>query len=185
VRPRENHLTGFVAAALAADSALTVRPEIDGDIPFLEALYGTTRADEMARVQWSEAEIRQFVGQQFRAQRTHYREHYPGAEFLVVEQEQQPIGRLYLHQTRSELRLMDILLLPQWRGQGLGRRLLAAVLGQAAAARLPVTLHVESFNPAMQWYLRLGFEQLEERGVYWFMQLSADRLAEARRRLGG
>ncbi|QOC22937.1 GNAT family N-acetyltransferase [Wenzhouxiangella sp. AB-CW3] len=169
--------------ALTDSATLKLRPESDADETFLEALYGTTRADEMALVQWPEAQVRQFVGQQFRAQRAHYRRHYPGAAFLVVEKDGQPIGRLYLHTTGRELRLMDILLLPEWRGHGLGRQLLAAVVRMAMDASLPVTLHVEPFNPARRWYQRLGFELLDERGVYWFMRLPAERLAPARQLL--
>lgn len=164
---------------LEPDSRLSLRNEEEGDGEFLEALYATTRADELARVRWPEEDVRRFIGQQFHAQRTHYREHYPGAEFLVVEQEGEAVGRLYLHQTRYEVRLMDILLLPEWRGRGLGTRLLGAVLRQASTARLPVTLHVEPFNPARLWYERLGFETVEQRGVYLFMRLDAQRLQEA------
>jgi GNAT superfamily N-acetyltransferase len=118
-------------------SRLSLRNESKHDDAFLEALYSTTRTDELKQVQWSDQEKRRFVSQQFHAQRTHYREHYPDAEFLVVEHDGEAVGRLYVHQARSELRLMDILLLPEWRGRGLGTRLLAAVLRRAAAAVVP------------------------------------------------
>lgn len=169
---------------LEPDSRLTLRSEEEGDSEFLEALYGTTRADELARVHWSEEDIRRFISQQFHAQRVHYREHYPGAEFLLVEHDGESVGRLYVHQTRSELRLMDILLLPEWRGRGLGTRLLGEILQRASRDGLPVTLHVEPFNPARFWYERLGFETVEQRGVYLFMRLEGQRTRQAAEQLG-
>lgn len=162
---------------------LSLRPERESDTPFLQALYGSTRVDELARVDWSEAQAGRFVAQQFRAQRAHYRQHYPGAEFLVVECDGVPIGRLYLHLTHRELRLMDIILHPDWRERGLGRSLLLCVLDRALDADVPITLHVEPFNPARLWYERLGFGLVEERGVYWFMQLPVERMTAAREKL--
>lgn len=167
----------------ASNASLSLRAERDSDEVFLEALYGTTRAEEMAQVGWSEARANAFIAGQFRAQRAHYREHYTGAEFLVVECSGVRVGRLYLHETACELRLMDILLAPDWRGRGLGRSLFLMVADRAFERGLPITLHVEPFNPACAWYGRLGFERVEERGIYWFMQLPAERLTAAREKL--
>ena len=83
----------------------------------------------------------------------------------------EPVGRLYLCLGREELRLMDIALLDGWRQQGLGRALLSAVIELAEARSLDLTLHVEPGNPARLWYQRLGFQQVEQRGVYCFMRL--------------
>lgn len=150
---------------------LGLRPERESDVAFLQALYADTRAEELACVDWSQEQANQFIAQQFRAQRAHYCEHYPGAAFLVVEFGGEPVGRLYLHETDSELRLMDIILRPEQRGRGLGRELLRAVTERALRRELPITLHVEPFNPARDWYERIGFQRAEVRGVYWFMRL--------------
>jgi ribosomal protein S18 acetylase RimI-like enzyme len=69
---------------------------------------------------------------------------------------------------------MDIALLPAYRGQGIGTRLLDALLAQAQGA--PVTLHVEPLNPAQRLYRRLGFRLLEDRGVYHFLEWRPDQL---------
>lgn len=171
------------AGLVLSHPALGLRPERDADVEFLQALYAFTRAEELARVDWSQEQAEQFIAHQFHAQRAHYREHYPGAAFLVVQIDGKPAGRLYLHETGSELRLMDIILHPDRRGQGLGRELLHAVVERALAMRLPVTLHVEPFNPARRWYERIGFELLEVRGVYWFMRLPAEKASATRANL--
>ncbi len=162
---------------------LGLRPEGDSDRAFLLALYGSTRAAELRQVGWSAEQRDRFIAQQFEAQRTHYRQHYRGADFLVIEYASVPVGRLYLHLTRSELRLMDIIVQADRRGQGLGRRVLLGVVERALEREVPITLHVEPFNPARHWYQRLGFERIEARGVYWFMRLPTAALESARSRL--
>lgn len=103
-------------------------------------------------------------------QHTFYQEHYPGAELLVILAGTTPIGRLYLARWDEEHRLMDIALLPEFRGRGIGGALMQGVLDEAARAGKPVRLHVEKFNPVRDYYLRIGFEVIEDRGVYDFME---------------
>ncbi len=139
-------------------------------------LYASMRTEELAPVPWSEEIKQAFLQSQFELQRDHYRKHYRHAEFLVIERAGQPIGRLYLHPGAHEIRIMDIALLPAYRGQGIGTRLLDALLAHAQARGAPVTLHVEPLNPAQRPYRRLGFRLLEDRGVYHFLEWRPDQL---------
>ena len=146
---------------------------VDADREFLAALYASTRDEELRAVDWSEEDKARFLRQQFEAQDRHYREHYPGASLDVICDAEAPVGRLYVYRTPAEVRLMDIALVPAYRGQGIGSRLVADLLAGAAAERQKVTLHVEPWNPAKRLYDRLGFRVLEERGAYVFMELPA------------
>jgi ribosomal protein S18 acetylase RimI-like enzyme len=170
--------SAFAAHWPQRPAGLALRDEAEADLDFLHALYGTTRADELAQVDWPDAAKADFVAHQFTAQRSQYRQHYPQAAFLVIEQDGERIGRCYLHYARAELRLMDVTLLPARRGQGLGTALMHRLLAWGDALGLPVTLHVEPFNPAQRLYRRLGFETLEVRGVYHFMQRAPAPAAE-------
>lgn len=161
--------SGLLPFARGLPGGLALREELPGDGDFLAALYADTRADELRPVPWSEAEKTAFLRQQFELQRQHYRLHYPRAQWLVILRGGEPIGRLYLEAGNAELRLMDIALLAAERGQGTGSALLARVLDYADSLGLPVGLHVEPFNPAQRWYVRLGFEHREMRGIYSFM----------------
>jgi GNAT superfamily N-acetyltransferase len=149
---------------------LHLRLETDADLAFSRALYATTRADELAQVGWPEAACQAFIEQQFTAQRAQYRQHYPNAAFLIITLADEPIGRIYIHRTRREVRLMEVTLLPAQRGGGLGTRLMQRLAEWSDALGLPASLHVEPFNPAHRMYLRLGFVVSEVRGVYHFMQ---------------
>ena len=151
-------------------SQTRLRPIEDDDWEFVFRVYASTREEELRQVPWSEAEKENFLRFQFHAQRTYYAEHYAAAEFSIVEHEGNPVGRLYIDRREDEIRLVDIALLPEARGRGVGGALMADVLAEGERKGLLVRIHVESNNPAMRLYKRLGFEKIEERGVYWLME---------------
>lgn len=157
-------------------ASIRLRPETAADWEFIVQLYASTRAEELAPVPWPEETKQSFLRAQCELQREHYRKHYQGADFWVIEREARAIGRLYLHASRSELRIMDIALLPAERAQGLGTRIVSAILAYARRLDAAVTLHVEPLNPAQRLYQRLGFTLAEDRGVYHFLQWRADQL---------
>jgi ribosomal protein S18 acetylase RimI-like enzyme len=150
---------------------LTFRPIDDGDLPFLLRLYGTTRADELARVPWTDEQKLAFVTQQFQAQHAWWQEHYTGARFDLVLVGGTPAGRLYVDEWKREIRIVDVALLPEYRNAGIGTMLLRRVFAQGDAAGKPVSIHVEVFNPARRLYERLGFVEKGMHGdVYLLME---------------
>jgi ribosomal protein S18 acetylase RimI-like enzyme len=148
----------------AAVHGLTFRSIDATDLPFLARVYASTRTEELAPVPWTEAQKIAFLDMQFRAQHAHYQTNYPKALWLVVERGGDAIGRLYLVRWPRELRLIDIAILPEYRGQGIGTAILRDLFADAAGQ--PVTIHVEKNNPAMSLYARLGFRPIGEHGVY-------------------
>jgi ribosomal protein S18 acetylase RimI-like enzyme len=95
---------------------------------------------------------------------------YPDGRFLVVLGDGVPIGRLYLGRLADEIRIVDIALLSDHRGVGIGSRLIDDVIAEADSAGLAVRLHVEPWNPALRLYERRGFRVVAERGAYLFME---------------
>ena len=154
----------------AAALGVTYRPSTEADLPFLALVYASTRIEELAPTGWPDEMKRQFLAQQFDAQHRHYIRHYPEAEWLVIERGGQGIGRLYREEWPSQFRLIDISLLPDARGGGVGSAILADLMDEAAAAGKPLTIHVEKHNPAMRLYLRLGFVGVDEHGIYDLME---------------
>src|SRR5579872_2089897 len=146
------------------------RPEEPEDGAFLYRLYASTRADEMKLVPWNDSQKEAFLRMQFQAQTTHYHRYYPDASYEVILLEGEAIGRLCVHRTEDEILLIDIALLPQYRGAGIGGRLLSELLSEATAQRKPVRIYVERENPAMHLYARLGFQKIEDKGIYYFME---------------
>lgn len=148
----------------------TFRPISPEDQPFLLRLYGSTREDELAQVEWQEGELDAFIEQQFKAQHQYYQQTFLGAAFDLILLDGEPVGRLYIHRRADEIRLIDIALLPEHRGAGLGGRLMKTILDEGQEVGKPVRIHVERFNPALHLYQRLGFENVEDQGVYYLME---------------
>ena len=153
----------------AAAFGLAYRPATDEDLPFLAALYASTRAEEVAQTGWPEEAQRAFLHQQHEAQHAHYANVYADAERLVVTAAGEPVGRLYLAEWPSQIRIVDISLLPSHRGRGIGEAILRDVQADAASRGKSVSIHVERFNPARRLYGRLGFEAVEDKGIYELM----------------
>ncbi|HKO59363.1 MAG TPA: GNAT family N-acetyltransferase [Thermoanaerobaculia bacterium] len=151
-------------------TSITFRPETAEDREFIYRLYATTRATEMQLVPWTDEQKDQFCRQQADAQRAHYDKVYERAEYLVVLRDGEPIGRLYLHSVDGDFLVLDIALLPEHRGSGIGGMIMRGVMDQAAARNDIVTIHVEQYNPAMHLYKRLGFVPIDQYGVYFLME---------------
>jgi ribosomal protein S18 acetylase RimI-like enzyme len=152
---------------------VTLRPVTDADRELLVAVYRSTRAAELDLVPWDEATKSAFVAQQFEAQDRAWSQQRPDAVRDLVLVDGVPAGRLYVDRTTDEIRVVDITLLPEHRGRGVGQALLGRILAEAARDGLPVTIHVERHNPALRLYARLGFEVVDDLGVYLFLRRPA------------
>jgi ribosomal protein S18 acetylase RimI-like enzyme len=152
------------------NSTITLRPVTDGDMPFLLALYATTREDELKQVDWTPEQKAAFVHQQFHAQHQFWRENYSDTSWDLIVRGGEPVGRLYVARWADDIRIVDIALVPAARGGGLGTELIRGILAEGDASGRKVSIHVEIFNPARKLYERLGFVQAEERGVYLRME---------------
>jgi ribosomal protein S18 acetylase RimI-like enzyme len=159
------------------DRAIELRSAEREDEAFLYRVYASTRTDELAVLDWSEAQKEAFLQMQFTAQHRHYHNHYPDAAYQIILVNGVPAGRLYVDRREDEILLIDIALLPEYRNNGIGTALLSELLAEADVTGKPVRLHVEPFNPALRLYQRLGFSTVAERGVYWFMERPPEREA--------
>ncbi len=130
------------------------RPE---DADFLLELYASTRREEVAAWGWEKGQQDAFLQMQFQAQSRSYQLQFPGADHCILLHEGELIGRLLVHRTDQEIRLVDIALLPAFRGQGHGGAIICDLQAEAAAGGKPLRLSVLPQSPARRLYERLGF----------------------------
>ena len=121
-------------------------------------------------MQWDDGAKRAFVEAQFDAQDHHYRTHYTHTSYDVIVVDGEPAGRLYVARWEREIRIVDIALLPAFRGRGIGGALVGALIEEADAAGKPLSIHVEHTNRARRLYERLGFRPVGDEGVYVLME---------------
>lgn len=165
------HAMKLLSKVIAASNLdIQCRLVEEDDKPFLSELYGTTRAAELAQVPWTDEQKQEFIDMQFNAQYTFYNEQFTEAEFGILSKNTVDIGRLYMDQRDDDLRIIDIALMPNYQKMGIGKALLQGAQQVATELKLPITIHVEKNNPAMRLYKHLGFEMVEDQGVYDLMR---------------
>ncbi len=149
--------------------SVTVRPANREDEDFLFQLFTATRP-ELSLLNLEESQKQALIRMQFDAQRQQYDACYPQAESGIILSQGQAIGRLLVNRNEPDIILVDIALLPEHRNCGIGTGLIQKLLGEAAAAKRAVRLHVLKFNPALGLYERLGFHRVSDQSMYFEMK---------------
>jgi ribosomal protein S18 acetylase RimI-like enzyme len=149
---------------------ISLRPFRSDDEEFLFRLYSGTRIHEIAAFGWPEAQQQAFLRMQFGAQQRWYESAYAGAEHQIIEQDGVSIGRIMVLRQPPAATLVDIALLPEQRGRGIGGNLIRQLIGQCDQEKLPLRLQVAKGNPALRLYQRLGFIRTGEDQMYIQME---------------
>jgi ribosomal protein S18 acetylase RimI-like enzyme len=145
-----------------ASMGVALRPVEPEDDPFLVAVYASTRAQELAMVPWDEAQKQAFLRMQFAAQQEYYARQFPLAQHQLILLHGEPAGRVYVARETEVIRILDITLLPQHRNAGIGTPLIKDLINEAMETSRPVQIYVESYNPSLRLFERLGFTKIEE-----------------------
>jgi len=159
-------LPAFALPEILLAQGLSLRPETDADLPFLMQIFASTRAEELTLIPWTEDEKRAFLVHQFSAQRKHYRSYFPDAAYDVLERDGTPIGRLYVDERQTRVHILDIALMPDWRGDGVGTAIIGAIQDYAGGRGKGADIFVERINPAKSLYDRMGFKVIREEEIY-------------------
>lgn len=143
--------------------SIKLRPSVSADEDFLVAVYGSTREQELAMVPWTAEQKEAFVRSQLSAQLHHYRAEYPNAEYSIILFEDQPVGRLYVDRRATEVRIMDITLLPAFRGKGISSPLIRRLMEEATAVAKSLSINLDklSLNQSQPIFQRFGFKATE------------------------
>lgn len=149
---------------------LELRPVTAEDLPFIESLFVSVRAPEFEAAGLEGEALASLLAMQFRAQRSHYARAYPEGDDRVIVDDGVDVGEWIVAELPGEFRLIDISLLPEHRGRGIGTFLVGEYVTLAKAKQKPVVLHVEMNNPARRLYERFGFKIEEEVGMYYRMR---------------
>ncbi|WP_246263488.1 GNAT family N-acetyltransferase [Caulobacter soli] len=135
-----------------------LRPEAEADTPFRLALFRVSRGPGWDQVPLPADLLSKIMEQQFHAQTQGYRIAYPRARLEIVTVDAAPVGRLATDRSPDAVHLIDIAIVPERRGQGIGEAILRALMDEADGAGAPLILQVARDNLAAQrLYQRLGF----------------------------
>jgi len=147
---------------------VSLRPATESDHGFLRALFLSIRERELALLPGGVAAHAHLFNAQFIAQLESYRRAFPSAVDAIVDVNGVAAGRLCVDRGRDTLHLIDIGLLPEYRGRGIGTELIRGLLEEVASVGGTVKLSVAESNPARRLYERLGFRTVDSDGIYLF-----------------
>ena len=153
--------------------SLTLRPVTKGDKRFVRDLYCTSRDHEINHVDMPEPQLKVFLRQQFALQQKHFDKTYPKADKQVIIDQGKPIGRLYVEQSADDIHLIDITLLREYRGNGIGRYFVEQLIAKALQKKTKVSLYVQAQNPALKLYQSMGFKPAGGKGDYFYMEINS------------
>jgi GNAT superfamily N-acetyltransferase len=151
-------------------NVLTLRQVSPSDEDFLFEVYASTRAEELAQLPWDDDQRESFLRMQFNAQQQDYQRRFPDADHRLILLDDQPIGRHYVARSESEIRILEIAILPAHRLKGIGTRLVTGLLDEAVQTRQIVRIYVERFNPALSLFERLGFAPVDDIGSHFLLE---------------
>lgn len=161
----------------AGGLAFSLRAATEEDYEELVRVYASERAAELDQVTWwDDAQKLEFCRSQYAAQKNEYDSRFPDAEYDVISVEGRTAGRIWVGRGEKEIRLLDIVLLPEFREQGIGAVLVGALIEEARSAGKRLRHMVFVMNEdARRFYERLGFRVFEEvGGGYLHMEWKQD-----------
>ena len=151
--------------------AVSLRPATDADQEFLIGVYAGTRADELAQTGWDDSQKDAFIRWQYAMQKQEYEARYPDARYDVILVDGVPAGRIWVGADDTQIRLLDIAVIPEFQNRGVGAHLLRQLMDEATRDNKPLRHMVFVLNQdAFRFYERLGFKTIEDVGGYLHME---------------
>jgi ribosomal protein S18 acetylase RimI-like enzyme len=146
---RKTPLGGCRTAGKAQGGKVRLRPARLGDYAFALSLYLEGAERHLSKIgQWNRPRIL-----------LKFRQGYKLAPAKIICAGDKPIGWIQVANFVDHMHLRQLHLIREFRGQGIGTRLVKELLQCADKLGKPVTLDVMHGNPARFLYLRLGFRQ--------------------------
>lgn len=150
---------------------VSLRPVTDADQEFLIGVYAGTRAAELAQTNWDDSQKDAFIRWQYAMQKQEYDARYPDARYEVILVDGVPAGRIWVGADETQIRLLDIAVIPEFQNRGVGTHLLQQLMDEAARDNKPLRHMVFVLNEnAYRFYERLGFKTIEDVGGYLHME---------------
>ena len=136
---------------------ITTRPSVAEDSALMLELYASTSKDVLDDLGWTIGSQRTFVIMQAQTEEWNRGRLYPGMDRLTICVDDMPVGRLLVCMRNNVLHLVDLSLLPRFRGNGIGTQLLSEILEEARNARVPVKVKIRKNSGAIRFVERLDF----------------------------
>jgi GNAT superfamily N-acetyltransferase len=116
---------------------------------------------------------RQFGGWNEHDQDRFFAGDWRDAQFEIILADSVPCGYTCIEERAHDVHVRELVLLPEFQGQGIGTSILREVLECARARRVPVHLGTFHQNRALNLYRRLGFSETGRTDTHVVLERSA------------
>lgn len=154
----------YFALARGLVPGLDFRPVGEADWPFVRRVFDTFRGAELTGI--PQPVLGQILDMQWRVQRTGWETVFPGAWIDLLLLRGEPVGYQVLDvlSRASRIQGVEIALLPDRRGGGVGVGVLRALRRTADLLGRPVHIHHHQDNPVRRITGRLGWRECGRHG---------------------
>jgi len=159
---------------IKVNQSISLRAVGSDDTEFLFQVFSASHGAELDLSTLPDAQRQQLLRMQFQAQQDQYRNQYPTADNDVVLKDDERIGYLCAQRGPDAFALVDIALLPECRGSGIGSQLVRELIDLAQAENKTLHAHVLKHSPAWPLWQRLGFRQVSDDGVHLTIETSLE-----------
>jgi ribosomal protein S18 acetylase RimI-like enzyme len=150
---------------------ISLRPARKSDEPFFYDVFKSVRGPEFAVLGLHPEQLEMLMKQQYEARTGSYEAQFPDSGNSVVLSGETPIGQFWVFRTPEEFLVVDIALMPDHRGTGVGGALMKQFMAEADAAAVPVRVTVATNNPgSLRFHQRLGFRITSQDEMYYTME---------------
>ncbi|HET9712356.1 MAG TPA: GNAT family N-acetyltransferase, partial [Pyrinomonadaceae bacterium] len=123
------------------------------------------------QVDWDDSQKDAFIRWQYQMQKQEYDARYPDARYDVILVDGVPAGRIWVGADETQIRLLDIAVIPEFQNRGVGTYLLRQLIDEAGLTGKALRHMVFILNEnASRFYERLGFKTIEDVGGYLHME---------------
>jgi GNAT superfamily N-acetyltransferase len=157
------------ASMISRQLAVTTRPMTDDDSMLLFELYASNRADELSRTGWATPQQRSFFRMQALDQERYFQRHYDHLDRRTICINGFSAGRLLVDRPSHAITIVDLALLPAFRGRGVGSLLIRGLLEEAAEQDVPVHVELPKGTDVLTTCERLGFRYADDLGDRWHL----------------
>ena len=146
---------------------LSLRIADFADEAFLQDLFFDVRHAEFAIAGLPSEQLKLLLAMQYAAQKQSYKWTFPTAKEAIIVFDGKKIGRLLITRDGQKIHLIDIAILSETRGKGIGSFVLNKLKSEASA----ISLRVFKTNfGAKKFYERHGFTIARDDGKYIEME---------------
>ncbi|MEK6409224.1 MAG: GNAT family N-acetyltransferase [Acidobacteriota bacterium] len=150
--------------------AVTRRPAVCEDEAFLYELYCSTRSHDLGTAELELQQLGPILRMQFLGQRQQYAVDFPDADHQIILLNGEPVGRSIVERTAEQILIVDLAILSQHTGAGIGTMVVKELQHEARDAAKPLRITVEKSHPALGHWERMGFKKIEETQINFFLE---------------